>query len=142
MQADDRFLALSLDGVLEQILRFLPQTERLGTCTRVCRRWAAAAVSVTAQEGLLLQPCNAVSEAWLGKHGAGLQALVVKTGSICGDGNTTSIAGLQQLTRLELNSVTSKPVLLQAAGKNMKVCHAYRPGSALCQHTYCCQRRG
>lgn len=122
VQAGDGFLALSLDGVLEQVLRFLPQRERLGSCACVCTRWAAAAVNVTAQDGLLLHPCNAQSEAWLGRHGSGLQALVVHTGSLCGDGHTSNIAGLRQLTRLELNSITSKPALL-SAGKDLKVSH-------------------
>lgn len=112
--------ALCLDGILEHILRFMPQSERLRCCS-VCKRWQAAALAVTHQEGLLLQPVSALSEAWLGSHGVGLQALVVHTGSLCANGDTSSVASLGCLTRLELNSVTSKPVLLKAIGEHMQV---------------------
>lgn len=114
--------ALSLDGVVENILRFLPQGHRLGCCSRVCTRWHAAAVAVTAEAGLLLADCGPPAEAWLQKHCSNLQALVLRTGSLCGSGDTSSIAGLHQVTRLELNSVTSKPALLRGIGNSMKVC--------------------
>jgi hypothetical protein len=107
--------------VVENILRFLPQQHRLGSCSCVCIRWHAAAVAVTAEAGLLLANCRPPAEAWLRKHCSHLQALVVRAGSLCGSGNTSSIAGLHQLTRLELNSVTSKPALLGGIGDTMKV---------------------
>jgi hypothetical protein len=120
-QSEGEHHALSLDGVVENVLRFLPQDHRLGSCSFVCTRWHAAAVAVTAEAGLLLPDCGPASEAWLQKHCSHLQALVVCTGSLCGSGDTSSIAGLHQLTRLELNSVTSKPALLKGIGDSMKV---------------------
>lgn len=120
-QQDEEHHALCLDGVVENVLRFLTQKERF-RCSLVSSRWHAAAVAVTAEAGLLLSPCSSKAEHWLVKYGAELQALVVRNCSLCGNGDTNSIAGLQQLTRLELSSVTSRTGLLRAIGDSMQVC--------------------
>ena len=112
---------LALDGVLEHVMRFLGQQERLGTAARVCSGWKAAAYAVSAEEGILVRRCTAVAENWMQRHGTQLKALVVEAGSLAESGAGCSITSLCQLTRLEAHHVGSKPQLLQAIGDSLKV---------------------
>lgn len=109
--------ALSLSGVLENIMRFVPQNIRLATCSRVCTSWRAAAVTVTAEAGVSARG-SAGLLAWLDHYGERMQSLSVQNGSMTVH---SSLAVLHQLTRLELECVTAHPALLSTVGDNMKV---------------------
>jgi hypothetical protein len=109
--------ALSLSGVLENILRFLPQDCRLTTCSLVCTAWRAAALSVTAEAGVSARGSAALL-AWLKLYGGSVQSLVIQGGSV---GEHSSLSGLHQLTRLELEAVTAQPPLLSTVGDNLQV---------------------
>jgi hypothetical protein len=109
--------ALSLTGILDNILRFLPLQCRLTACSLVCTSWRNAALSVTAEAGVSAHGSAALL-AWLKLHGASVQSLVVVGGSV---GEHSNLAGLHQLTRLELTTVTAQPALLSTVGDNLQV---------------------
>lgn len=113
---------LLLDGVVEHVMRFLPQNQRLGAAALVSTGWHAAALAVSAEEGVLVAPCTPAAEAWLLHHGAQMQALVVRGGKICTEGPASCCpSSMHHLTRLEVDTVTCKPALLRAIGDSMKV---------------------
>lgn len=121
-QQQEEHPALALDSVIENVLRFLPQQD-VFSCSLVCKRWHAAALVVLCETGVLVCPTLRNAEAWVTRYGACLKALVLVIGSVTvtDAGACPAIAVLSQVTRLELDRVTSKPAVLKAIGESVKV---------------------
>jgi hypothetical protein len=112
--------ALSVDGLLENVLERLPKGFIIRSCSLVGTRWHAAAVYVTVRQGVSATGSDGLL-LWLCRHGTGLKSLTVSGGSLYHDQGYNSMDGLQQLTRLELMNMTERPQLLRAVGNSLKV---------------------
>jgi hypothetical protein len=118
---------MSVDAVLENVLRHMPQGHRLHSCSLVCTRWKAAALYmfVTSEQGVVAAAASHTFLRWLRRHGTGLRSLTVNGGSLYDDQlplqGYSSILGLHQVTRLELEGMRERPKLLSAIGNCMTV---------------------
>jgi hypothetical protein len=114
--------------VLVQVVRWLPQRDRVGACALTCRALLAAAVAATdAIEGLWLSQQRAdAAAAWLGRHGSSH----LKELELCGRPNSWAVDppplvslalpsySLRKLQRLQLSDMMLLTVQPAAAGSS------------------------
>jgi hypothetical protein len=114
--------ALSVDSVLDNILEYTSQRCRLRSCSLVSSRWNAAAILVTAGNGVVSASASDALLKWLRRHGTCLRSLTVSRGSFYRHDGYLSMPSLQHLTRLDLKNMTERPSLLGAVGNSLQVC--------------------